>query len=624
MNWTLIQSLSKNNVFAHHEDYLKNAEYLLADEFLFQNVYNMEPSPQKYKLIDWQTSPNGDPEWLFVLKRQEYLQDLVYAYLVTDKIKYLKKAKYYIFAWIKNNYDITSVRYSTWRTIDTGIRLLNWAPTVDLLKKQHLLTAKELKKLGEVVNEQAQYLENHYIEKYDLSNWGVLITTGILTFDAINLRMINEEKVDWAKSKFTIQMRVQVDSEGMHWEQSPLYFVEVFRSALCVYGAYQSARIPLKSEIKKILVKMLQAFEYQILPDGKLLQQGDTDTIPVRDLFNSAWNILKNKNIGKKFDFLTSMFDFHLKATQKSLEARPFFDGFISGNFVNKESKNYLHLFNGNLGSGHGHAANGHVDVTIGGENLLIDPGRYTYVNSSVRRLLKSGSAHNVLLVDDKYPIVPKDSWKFKEVAIPIGNEVRHLKNIDAYKMVTLNAKNEIYRTRYVVWLKDQETMVIIDALRAYGKHRATSNWILGEQINPKQIDSNRVALDGQKSSYNFFTTAGNVLQIDEQVFSPRYNEKKSTTKLSASRDFKDYYINFTVIGKVKNVQKLTVKQAGTEQKVPAERGYAFKISDETNEITFVLQHLNTFVGNKLYYVDEIPTYGELNLIIERKSFRVF
>ena len=92
MNWTLIQSLSKNNVFAHHEDYLKNAEYLLADEFLFQNVYNMEPSPQKYKLIDWQTSPNGDPEWLFVLKRQEYLQDLVYAYLVTDKIKYLKKA----------------------------------------------------------------------------------------------------------------------------------------------------------------------------------------------------------------------------------------------------------------------------------------------------------------------------------------------------------------------------------------------------------------------------------------------------------------------------------------------------------------------------------------------------
>lgn len=624
MNWTLIQSLSKNNVFAHHEDYLKNAEYLLADEFLFQNVYNMEPSPQKYKLIDWQTSPNGDPEWLFVLKRQEYLQDLVYAYLVTDKIKYLKKAKYYIFAWIKNNYDITSVRYSTWRTIDTGIRLLNWAPTVDLLKKRHLLTTKELKKLGEVVNEQAQYLENHYIEKYDLSNWGVLITTGILTFDAVNLRMINEEKVDWAKSKFTIQMRVQVDSEGIHWEQSPLYFVEVFRSALCVYGAYQSAQIPLKSEIKKILVKMLQAFEYQILPDGKLLQQGDTDTIPVRDLFNSAWNILKNKNIGKKFDFLTSMFDFRLKATQKSLETRPFFDGFISGNFVNKESKNYLHLFNGNLGSGHGHAANGHVDVTIGGENLLIDPGRYTYVNSSIRRLLKSGSAHNVLLVDDQYPVVPKDSWKFKEVAIPIGNEARHLKNIDAYKMVTLNAKNEIYRARYVVWLKDQETTVIIDALRAYGKHRATSNWILGEQIKPKQIDSNNVALNGQKNLYNFFTAAGNVLQIDEQVFSPRYNEKESTTKLSVSRNFTDYYINFTVIGKIKNAQKIAVKQAGTEQKVPAERGYAFKISDENNEITFVLQHLNTFVGNKLYYVDEIPTYGELNLIIERKSFRVF
>ena len=54
----------------------------------------------------------------------------------------------------------------------------------------------------------------------------------------------------------------------------------------------------------------------------------------------------------------------------------------------------------GSLGGGHGHFDKLHVDLSIAGEDVLIDSGRYTYVDGSLRRQLKSSCAHNVPVVD--------------------------------------------------------------------------------------------------------------------------------------------------------------------------------------------------------------------------------
>lgn len=625
MNWQIVEKLINSRSFTYHDDYLDNSELLMKNEFVFQHVYNMEPSPEKYQLTDWQVSPNGDPEWLFVLKRQEYLQDLIYSYLETRNVKYLEKVKYYIFNWIENNYDNLDAKYTTWRTIDTGIRLLNWASAVDILKKNHLLSEDELQTLKAVVNDQVQYLKDNYIDKYDLSNWGVLITTGVLTFDAVNRNVVKPELIDWTMQRFVTEMQVQVDDEGMHWEQSPLYFIEVFRSALCVFGSYKEARLNLDGQIEQILSRMLNAFEYQMLPDGKLLQQGDTDAVPTRDLFNSAWNMLHEEDLNGKIDFLTSMFYYHQDAEVKERHVEGRLDAFVSGNFFNKKNNDYLHVFNGNLGSGHGHASNGQIDLMLNGDQLLIDPGRYTYVDSEIRRSLKSGVSHNVVLVDGQYPIVPKDSWKFKSVAIPVGNEVKHVDGMDAYKLITLNSDGDLYRTRYVTWLAERSTLVVIDVVRNGGKHIASSNWVFDQKVNVDIKSAHEAVLNTAHDKYQLFTSEESAIGVYQQDYSPRYNEKSITSKIKIEQPFEDYYINFTVIGKADDVQHLNITQAGSEGVVVApENGYAFRLSYGAEKLDFVLQHLNTFTGHKLYYVDGVPTYGELSVISKTDARRLF
>lgn len=81
-----LKKLVKENKISYANDYLNNSKLLLKNDFCFQHVYDMEPSPKIYHLEDWQVSPNGDPEWLYVLKRQEYLQDLLYSYISTNDL----------------------------------------------------------------------------------------------------------------------------------------------------------------------------------------------------------------------------------------------------------------------------------------------------------------------------------------------------------------------------------------------------------------------------------------------------------------------------------------------------------------------------------------------------------
>lgn len=629
MQWNLIEKKIKSAKFSYHKDYLENADRIIKNEFVFQHVYNMEPTPELYKLTSWHKSPNDDPEWLFVLKRQEYLQDLNYAYLATQEEKYLLKSKELIFSWIENNYSSEEYRYSSWRTIDTGIRLLNWATSYSLLMKYSLLSESEQNFLKEVVNNQAQYLKDNYIEKYDLSNWGILITTGVLVFDAVNQSIINQELVDWSLKKFQLELTVQVDNEGMHWEQSPLYFVEVFRSSLCVYAAYQDNKISIPDAIEKKLKLMVKALIFQVLPNGNLLQQGDTDSVPVGDLISTANLILNGIDDGEKKDFLPlELYTPSSITKQMTLDDNNYyFDAQISGNyFINdKQNSNYLHVFNGNLGSGHGHASDGHVDLSIEGENILVDPGRFTYVNSKARRNLKSARSHNVILLDDKYPIKVKDSWKFSGVSTPLSSQTVHSDNYDAYKIVYSNPENDFYIERYVVWIKNKETVVIIDVANSPGVHTLQNNWIIGSDISINNKNDEYQLISEKGKTFKFFTEKKNEITISNQDYSPRYNEKKIVQKIEGKRNFEDIDISYSVFGKkdIVVVNNPVVRQADSSENVKPEFCKAIELQYEKDSLIISLQHLNTYIGNKLYYVNNIPVYGELS-VIDESTRRLF
>ena len=57
---------------------IRQADLLLGNTFIYTNRWDMEPCavPYTISLEDWLSSPNGDPEWIFMLNRHDFLHKL--------------------------------------------------------------------------------------------------------------------------------------------------------------------------------------------------------------------------------------------------------------------------------------------------------------------------------------------------------------------------------------------------------------------------------------------------------------------------------------------------------------------------------------------------------------------
>lgn len=614
-----------------HNGYIRNnycqqADRLLENIFLFDNEYAMEPTNVGVKLnpINWNISPNGDPEWLFMLKRQEYLLDLLLAYYGTKNVKYQEKMKELILDWINNNL----ANDATWRTIDTGIRLLNWTSPIANLLAEEKIGTEELDIINEAVKIQAKYLYDNYTEKFDISNWGVLITTGILVYDAYFAGVIDTHIVEWAEKKLGIELDLQINDVGMHWEQSPLYQLEVWRSTLAVIAArkYQKKYIP------DLWINKMKKVQYSIVhylkPNGELLGQGDTDNIRIDSICNVSSCILalpKLPIVDKKFDFqiLELLHEEVELLSEEKLECE-FFD-YDSGNFFGRNdwngSSSYWHAYNGSLGSGHGHAALGHIDLCIDGQDVLVDSGRFTYVDGVVRRYLKSSEAHNTITIDNKPFSLPKDSWKYKYVAIPLGNQFSNKKLSKVLKMQYLDNEREVPAivTRFFIILPE-DVYVLIDLIMQDGKHSFKINYQLSPKFDNVYMSDNVYNIEDK---YALSSTIVNS-QKSLGYYSSKYNKLDKNVKLEYFGNFTNVSVEGTVIGRrnmIKSIEKIIPFQSGSDEVILPEKAIGFKVALFNNEDYLItIEPTNTIVGRKLYWYDGTPAYGPLNIFRRRDN----
>ncbi|MBW4803744.1 alginate lyase family protein [Loigolactobacillus coryniformis subsp. torquens] len=636
-NWiTYIKQLDQIGVLPA-KDAVNNANLVLKNQFIFNHPYDMEPTTTivNFDPIKWQQSPNGDPEWLYMLKRQEYLTDLLHAFYITEKQDYLLKAKQLILEWIDQNLTLPE----TWRTIDTGIRLLNWAPVVKVLKEQSVLTKVEQRKIKDAVQKQVYYLKQNYIEKYDISNWGVLITTGILVYDAINNQTISNSDTEWALERLECEIALQVNPDGTHWEQSPLYFLEVWKSTLSVYAAYKQNNIAFPKQLLTSLQAMHNCAPHLIKPNHLLLQQGDTDSINIDSLYQSSGVLLDLQPVADMK--ITSVVDFILvelyhhqgiktflkkQAPTSTPIANLAFDSPITGNYYWRSNwsnvADYWHIYNGTLGSGHGHAALGHIDLALNGHDILIDPGRFTYVDGTERRYLKSVGAHNTIEIDDHPFTKPADSWKFSEVGLPLNNTVSHQKDIDLTSITYLEHPDDSQSpivTRHFIWLRAFKIMVVLDAIKAPGKHTIKMRYNLAPNLTVSQSQEQPIKLaDGTFNVQLFSSVQKHFLK--RSLFSLRYNQLTHLNQLEFCQNIKDYAVQYTVLAEhnnLKQVKTVKVTQSGEPNKiVQPEKCSAFEIVlNQNDSLLITLQWLNTFIGRKLYLVNGHPAYGTLNII---------
>lgn len=200
---------------------MERAEELLGQRFLFADKWDMEPCGDLIFLekMEWQKSPNGDPEWVYMLNRHDYLHKLMAAWYLTGEKAYADKLKWYLFHWIDHNPILPEGSEST-RTIDTGIRCMNWQYLILHLAGNGLLEQSEGEELLWSMREQLVSLKKRYIGKYTLSNWGVLQVTAICQGYLLFGEYLPRDGLkQWAWEELKRQAELQVMEDGSHWEQ---------------------------------------------------------------------------------------------------------------------------------------------------------------------------------------------------------------------------------------------------------------------------------------------------------------------------------------------------------------------------------------------------------------------
>ena len=320
---------------------------------------------------------------------------------------------------------------------------MNWFEALPYLEFLGCLSDCEREKIGHSMQTQLAYLKDSYLPKYKTSNWGSIQTCAMVSV----LPFLREDYQKdplylWAKDEMELQFSIQVYPDGMHWEQSTMYHIEVLN-----YGMKALYYMGLRKESSSI--------QEPVLPARKIASLSADPLRRHRNLWRQRPGLCAYVFTRAAVLFSDCQFRFagtescdlesayvlggsgaaHYNAMSAEQPTQLCYDGTDSGMYVIRSSwspdASFTMFTNGSLGSGHGHSDNLHVSLTHKGQEILIDSGRYTYrEDHALRTQLKGMQAHNGIILDEHEYCLPSDSWGYADFGLPLRNYVRHAGSI--------------------------------------------------------------------------------------------------------------------------------------------------------------------------------------------------
>lgn len=641
---------------------LKQADDLLENRFVFHDRWDMEPCRTPYTLApgQWTHSPNGDPEWVFMLNRHDYLAKLWQAAALTQDPRYTRKLVEQILDWIDCN-PITQEGTPATRTIDTGIRCMNWVRLLPFLLAEGALRDQEAERILASLAQQFQNLRQRYLPRYTLSNWGVLQTTAICAGYAFLSDALPAGLEEWAWAELRAQLRLQILEDGAHWEQSPMYHVEVLNAcvellvqlraaqqagcSLCDAACWAlddpaAGRIPeeqagpgdgLDFEAKGWLERAVRVMTRQVLytadPGFFQLPQGDSDVTDVRDVLARAAALLPDMGLcrwaaGPALDLASAWLlgAPGIAAFEAQIPRQPIRRSWFcprSGSLTLRSGwgpkANFTALKNGPLGSSHGHADQTHLTLYYKGQPFLVDSGRYSYrEDEPLRTALKSPAAHNLCVIDGQSGGRPDGSWSYADYAETGPNYFAeeggvYYAELPFHGRLEDGTPYQIIRRMMVldegVWLSVQDVI-------CPGAHRVAEYFHLvpGATARPAPGGQLLCSKDAALMLY-----CNDPLTAEQGIVSPCYNETQESILLTRQITMQDRWTGCTLLApETASVKPVEVYQAGAAQPLPREAVSAWEVRvGETKTWTLLVWTRETFRGTKVFDCQGRLVYGK-------------
>lgn len=603
-----------------HENYLKNnkigfniikrANLILHGQIIFDDPLDMEPFFTANSINDykWNKYPGEDPEWCYMLNRQGFLVDLAISYKLTNNSKYLLKYKELIFDFIRNNGIPNNENKNSWRSMDTGIRLQNLVKSFTYLEFESILTRTELDILKQSISIHIEHLLKVYLTKYDLSNWGVLSITGLATVDLFFPELINDKAHDFIWNKLKTQLNLQLSNDGLHWEQSPLYHHQVISSLLYLVQISNYNKIELPLELGDILKKPISSSFFYANNNDTIVPLNDSDRVNLSYVYNIYRHMgyLNSKPTNTDSILFVGSYYEKQKSVPSNINAKKVFVGKESGFYSYKDEDVYFTLFNGLHGTGHGHASQGSFTLDIDNRPILIDSGRYSYMDHPIRIKLKEEQAHNSVSIKNFPATKIKGSWGFSKLAEPLHHSFQDTQYGPMFHM-SWNGRgplNSIYTIRRtVIYIQDFNSIVFYDNIQKSSIIPLTIevNFNLNDSIQLFKSTSKKIMLLDDDLKMKIWAKKGSY-KITEQVMSKIYNQKNKHQLIS---NVFNMYKN--------NVGTINVFLLDSETTVFNEKVYQNSNSSVLKETDYVegikLENANNSL--KLFFLNNEVTGGE-------------
>lgn len=611
---------------------LETADLICSKTFIFNHKWDMEvcKTPVKFENeIVWNKIPFNDEEWVFMLNRHKFWTFLAKAYHLTKNEKYLNAFIEQINSWI-DNVDIKNPEFKDCsRTIEMGLRCINWIKTLEIFEKDYNFDKILKNKIYNSLKEQCDVLIEIYDDFRILSNWGVLQNCGLIAFSFyFNLTDTDYFKIPLERLEH--QCKIQILSDGIHWEQSPMYQNEVLNCLLETTVHFKRNNLEIPSFIKETIKKIGMSNIAMKKPNHHQPMQGDSDDTDLRDIITRCAAVLEDGEL--KFGGFSEIdFESVWELDEKSLknyskiqtEEPKNFSAALkeSGNFYLrdsfKENGNYLWFSCGPIGSGHGHAELLHFDLTYNGENFFIDSGRYTYVEGEPKRIeLKNCCSHNTTIVDNKFFTEFSGSWGIVKTPLILNSYYDFTEKydyVDGGHLGYTDLSDPVIPFRKIFYLKP-DLWIITDEFNAGSSHTFKQFFNFDTNINIS-FKNDYAVLNGKNTLYMKWSDEIKK-EIKNTLISKEYNKLESSKRIETEGEFNKNYSIFTIISpKNIEIEKIQVRRGDNSLASENEiKAIKVKIS-ENKEIIFFNAMKEITAQKKTYMIENILFYGKTGFI---------
>lgn len=647
------------NCRSEAEHLLHQAEDLMQNTFVFTDRWDMEPCAVPYTVPagQWTHSPNGDPEWVFMLNRHDYLPKLWQAAVLTGEVRYRRKLIDSVMDWIASN-PLTREGTLSTRTIDTGIRCMNWIQLLPFLLAEDALTDQEARTMIDSLSAQFANLRERYILKYTLSNWGVLQTTAFCAGYAWMGQLLPSGLEAWAWQELQTQLRLQILEDGAHWEQSPMYHVEVLNACvrlLTQLYAAQKAGLSLCQEAHFALdagtssperkagpgegagseagwlVRAVRVLSRHVLytADPALMQlpQCDSDVTDVRDVLARAAALLSDAGIyrwgaGETLD-MDSVWQLGaagitaFEAQRPQTPVRCSWNCPQSGTVTLRSDwtarANFTALKNSPLGSSHGHADQTHLTLYCQGKPFLVDSGRYTYrEDDPLRTQLKAPAAHNVCVIDGQSGGTPDGSWNYSDYAEIIPHYFAEQGNAHFAEMTFHGSLRDgtPYQITRRLFVLDEGVWLSVQDVICPGKHQVKEYFHLAQGVTVQPCLEGMLLQNGDVQLKMYYEGQ---MECYQGVLSSCYNQKELAPLLVHQVEMQDRWTSRTLFAVPEYaVRPAAVYKLGEDTPQPAENVTALDLQAGQEKCwTLLVWNRENFRSGKVFRCHGQPVYGK-------------